>query len=261
MAGHIKIDRKILNWEWYSDVNMFHLFLYFLLKANWKEGKFKGYTIKRGQLVTGRLKISKDTGLSEMQIRTCLNKLKSTNEITSKVTNKFTVITICKYDFYQNQSDDSNQQSNQQPIQQVTNKYPTSNQQVTTIEEFNKEGKEEQIRKVDENSIIGKMKDVWLKYNPKYQIQDNNDLPSLLNIAYKIAKFKGWDKQDVVNGKLQETIISWDKIAKFIEGDDFYTKLELVMIEKKWAGLVQTMGAAQKGSSKKEKEVDILRKL
>jgi len=139
MAGHIKIDRKILNWEWYSDVNMFHLFLYFLLKANWKDGKFKGNLIKRGQLVTGRLKISKDTGLSEMQIRTCLNKLKSTNEITSKVTNRFTIVTICKYDFYQNQSDDSNQQSNQQLNQQITNKQPTDNQQVTTIEEFNKE--------------------------------------------------------------------------------------------------------------------------
>ena len=80
MVGHIKIDRKILNWEWYSDPNVAHLFIYLILKANYKDGRWKGIIIKRGQVITGRLKASKDTGLSQMTIRTCLNKLKTTNE-------------------------------------------------------------------------------------------------------------------------------------------------------------------------------------
>lgn len=131
-SSFITVDRKILKWEWYQDVKVFHLFLYFLLRANWEDGRWKGIEVKRGQLITGRLKLSKDTGLSEMEIRTCINKLKTTNEITTKVTNKYTVVTICKYDTYQSKYDKTNQQINQQSNQPLTNNQPTTNQQLTT---------------------------------------------------------------------------------------------------------------------------------
>jgi len=105
-----------------------------------------------------------------------------------------------------------------------------------------------------EKSIIGEMVKVWMKHNPTYQLEENNDYPSLLNIAYKIAKVKGWQKSEVVNGKLEDTAKSWEVIAKFIKGEDFYRKLDLHTIEKKWSGLVQTMQAAKEGGSKKEQE-------
>lgn len=144
MIGHIKIDRKILNWEWYQDITVFHLFLYLLLKASHKDTKWKGQDIKRGQLVFGRLKCSKDTGLSEQNVRTCISKLKSTREITSNPTNKFTVITICKYDFYQSGEFTTNQQINQQNVTRLTNNQPTTNQQLTTYnndKEYNNDKK------------------------------------------------------------------------------------------------------------------------
>lgn len=147
MASFITVDRKILKWEWYQDVKVFHLFLYFLLRANWEDGRWKGIEVKRGQLITGRLKLSKDVGLSEMEIRTCLKKLKSTNEITTKVTNKYTIITVCKYDVYQNKYDASNQQINQQPNQQSTNNQPTTNQQLTTNKNTNNNKQEEELQK------------------------------------------------------------------------------------------------------------------
>lgn len=143
MASFITVDRKILKWEWYQDVKVFHLFLYFLLRANWEDGRWKGIEVKRGQLITGRLKLSKDTGLSEMEIRTCLKKLKTTNEITTKVTNKYTIVTVCKYDFYQNKYDTGIQQNNQQSIQRTTNEQPTTNQQLTTNNNNKEEYKEE----------------------------------------------------------------------------------------------------------------------
>ncbi len=137
MASFITVDRKILKWEWYQDVKVFHLFLYFLLRANWEDGRWKGVDVKRGQLITGRLQLSKDTGLSEMEIRTCLKKLKTTNEITTKVTNKYTIITVCKYDVYQNRYDSNNQQINQQINQPTTSQQPTINQQLTTNNTLN----------------------------------------------------------------------------------------------------------------------------
>lgn len=156
MVGHIKLDRKILEWEWYKDANVSRVFIHLLLTANHKDGRWKGIELKRGQVVTGRLELSKGVRLSEMQIRYCLNKLKTTNEITIKVTNKFSIITICKYDVYQSFKNENNQQGNQQITQPVTNNYPTSNQQVTTNNNDNndKEGnkaKEEGVFSIFEN--------------------------------------------------------------------------------------------------------------
>lgn len=142
MASFITVDRKILKWEWYQDIKVFHLFLYMLLRANWEDGRWKGIDVKRGQLITGRLQLNKDTGLSEREIRTCLNKLKTTGEIAIKATSKYSIITICKYDVYQNKYDKSDQQIDQQIDQRETNKRPTNDQQTTTNNTLNKNKEE-----------------------------------------------------------------------------------------------------------------------
>ena len=135
--GHIKLDRKILSWEWYDDANTFRVFIHLLLMATHKDGRYRGFEIKRGEVVTGRLKLASALRLSEMEIRTCLNKLKSTNEITTRTTNKFSIISICKYDIYQSFRNENNQQDNQQSNQQPTNNKPTINQQSTTFKNVN----------------------------------------------------------------------------------------------------------------------------
>lgn len=130
--GHIKIDRKILKWEWYSDSKMVHLFIHLLLSANHKDNKYQGVEIKRGQLIVGRLKLAATVGFTENQIRACLNRLKKTGEITIKTTNKFSIVTICKYDTYQSYKENNNQQEYQPTTTETTNKPPTNHQQPTT---------------------------------------------------------------------------------------------------------------------------------
>lgn len=146
--GHIKIDRRILNWEWYSDSNMVHVFLHLLLTANYSDSRFQGILIKRGQVLIGRLKLATALGLSERQIRTCLEKLKSTNEISIKTTNKFSIVTICKYDSYQSNSRQIDQQIDQQPDQQSTTDRPSIDQQPTTSKN-NKEGRKRKYNAMD----------------------------------------------------------------------------------------------------------------
>lgn len=114
MAGWIKVFRSLLDWEWYKKPNMVHLFIHLLLSANHESKKWQGIEIKRGQLVTGRKSLSKATGISERSIRTCLEMLKTTSELTIKTTNKYSIITICKYDDYQELKSTSDQQSDQQ---------------------------------------------------------------------------------------------------------------------------------------------------
>ena len=65
MSGYIKINRKILEWEWYRNINTKVLFLHCLLKANWKDGKFEGRGVKRGSFITSIKKLSLELGLTQ----------------------------------------------------------------------------------------------------------------------------------------------------------------------------------------------------
>jgi len=133
MQGWIKIHRKITEWEWYSDHNTTRLFLHLLLLCNHKTTKWRGFEVQEGEVLTGRKKLSEQTGLSEQQIRTSLNKLKSTNSLTIKTTKLFSIIKLNNWNHHQ--------QLNQQTTTQATNEQPTSNH----IQECKNEKNEKKI--------------------------------------------------------------------------------------------------------------------
>ena len=120
MSGWIKLHRQILEWEWYSDNNAFRVFLHLMLKANHKEKRFKGIELQKGCVVTSRDILAIETGLSVRQVRTALDKLKSTNELTIKTNTQGTIIQIVNYDKYQVEANEA------------TNERPTNDQQTTT---------------------------------------------------------------------------------------------------------------------------------
>ena len=122
----IKIFRKMINWEWYTDVNTKTLFLHCLLKANWKSGSWKGQSYERGQFITSLPSLSKETGLTVQEVRTAISHLKATGEITVKKHAKYSVITVLSFTRYQ-----GNQQANQQAFQQDSNRQSTGYQQAT----------------------------------------------------------------------------------------------------------------------------------
>jgi len=127
MQGYALFHRKMVDWEWYTDVNTFKLFFHIVLMANHKDKKVRGIMVKRGQHLTGRKKLSEQTGLSEQNIRTSLKKLDS-EELTIVSTKAYTLITVNYYERYQINNQDNNQDTNQQ----LTNNQPTTNQQLTT---------------------------------------------------------------------------------------------------------------------------------
>jgi len=101
MASYIKLDRKILKWEWYKDSKVKSLFAHLLLIASFEDCQWQSHDIKRGQVLTGRKELAEETGLTEKEIRTALKKLMSTGEILKEVFNKFSIITVCNYEKYQ----------------------------------------------------------------------------------------------------------------------------------------------------------------
>ena len=139
--GFIKLHRSILDWEWWEDDNTLKVFLYLLLNANYENSRYRGYEVPRGSLVVGRKKMSETLHLSEREIRTAISHLKSTNEVTTKATNKFTILTITNWEKYQGfDLGATNKATNK-----ATNERPTSDQQATTYKEIknirNKENK------------------------------------------------------------------------------------------------------------------------
>lgn len=98
---YIKLFRKMTRWEWYTDVNTCHLFMHCLIKANWKDGSWRGIKYKRGQFITSLKTLSKETGLSMKSVRTALKHLEETNEVANLRHSNFRLITVLNYDLYQ----------------------------------------------------------------------------------------------------------------------------------------------------------------
>ena len=101
MEGYVKINRKLLEWNYFSDGNVLRVFLFLLLRANHKDNTVFDTKVLRGQHITSIRKISVYTDLSVKQVRLALNKLKKDQTIITKGTNKNTLVTFVKYDAYQ----------------------------------------------------------------------------------------------------------------------------------------------------------------
>lgn len=122
LGDFIKIDRKILKWEWWNDINTSRLFIYMLIAAYWKDGNYKGVVIERGSFPSSISELAKETSLTDNEIRTALKHLKGTGEITSKSHSKYTVFTVKNYDLYQS--------INEQNHNQITSKITSSSQAI-----------------------------------------------------------------------------------------------------------------------------------
>ena len=195
MSGWIKIHRKFLDWQWFEKSEAVHLFIYLLLKANHKDSQWQGVDIKRGQFISSLGKISTDTGISLQSIRTLLNKLEKTNEIELKSTNKFTIVTICKYECYQDENEETNKQ--------LTNKQQTTNKQLTT----NKNDKKEKNNK---EVIL----DRWVEY--RKQIKKPIKEATQETILAKMENFTEEQCKFVINNSIENGWqgLFWDKLPK-----------------------------------------------
>ena len=182
-AGFIKLHRQILNWEWYDDINTKTLFIHLLLTVNYEPKRWHGITVPRGGIITSVAKLAAETGLSQMQIRRAINNLQSTNEITKRATNKYTLIIVENYSLYQDKPPKDNKQ--------ITNKQQADNKQTTTTKEY-KESKEikkresTRARARDEKSkkSYGRFNNVLLTDDEYKELKETfNNLKGLINKA------------------------------------------------------------------------------
>lgn len=100
-GGFILLHRSILRWEWYGDLNTARLFIHLLLTVNYEPQRWQGIAVERGQRVASMAKLADETGLTVKQVRTALEHLKRTGEVTHTATSKYGLFTVNHYDRYQ----------------------------------------------------------------------------------------------------------------------------------------------------------------
>lgn len=140
----VKLDRKLLTWGWKDRPNMVALWIEILLQANYYENEWHGKVYEVGSFPTSVAKLSASTGLTTQQVRTCLNNLKSTNEITITTTSQGTKISVNKWAEYQCCEEEPNKPNNKRTNKQSTNDQQTINNTIRNKEI--KERKEVYIR-------------------------------------------------------------------------------------------------------------------
>ena len=99
--GFIKLSHKLLDWEWYDNVNVKVLFIHCLLRANYKPGSWHGIHYEAGQFITSLSTLSKETGQTIRMVRDNLDKLILTGELTSTILPKGRLITVNNWGLYQ----------------------------------------------------------------------------------------------------------------------------------------------------------------
>ena len=136
MQGYIKLYRKIRENPVFNNMELFRLWMICLTEATHKErDQIVGRQVVHlmpGDFVTGRFDLQSmyNRGLSSDQQKSpktvwrWLEALENGHFLTIKTTNKFSVVSILNWHKYQI--------IDQQNEQQVTNKRPTNDQQVTT---------------------------------------------------------------------------------------------------------------------------------
>lgn len=146
--GWVKLHRSTLeNPVVCKDAEHIAVWVYLLLQATHKKKEvlFSGdkITLKPGQLITGRKKISEYCKVNESKVQRILKLFENEHQIEQQTANKNRLITVVNWDRYQ--------LTEQESEQQVNNKRTTSEQQVNT-------NKNERIKecKKDINNIVEK---------------------------------------------------------------------------------------------------------
>lgn len=143
LNGFIKLNREILRWRWYTDCGTLRVFLHLLLNANFAQTQYREQNVERGQVVTSVRILCEQLSMTTQQIRTALDHLKLTNDITIKATSKFSIITVNNYEKYafatnEEQTDNKQATNKQQTNNKHYNNYKKNKKRINDIDEANR---------------------------------------------------------------------------------------------------------------------------
>ena len=100
MEGWFKIPRELISWRWYNEEGMLRMLLYLIERAHLKDEFVGNILVKRGQVITSEWRLCDRLDMSRRRVRLSLARLQSDGYIIVKPNNRYTSVTICKFDDY-----------------------------------------------------------------------------------------------------------------------------------------------------------------
>ena len=238
MEGNfIKLNRSLLRWEWYGDINTTRLFLHMLLKANWKDENCRGTTVPRGSFISSITQLSRETNLTVKGVRTCVERLKSTGEVAVISNNKYSVFAVNNYDVYQSESRQNQRAGKGQANGQAKGRQ--TGRQTDTKTAGNWAGKES-----DENSVFtannsnpyhseGKQNGTQRASKRAGNKCTNGQANSTKKGTPIIKRSKeGEEVNNIINNNIQSTSYSCQEQFKFVLKDGSYYEVPAEDLEK-----------------------------
>lgn len=109
MAGDwIKLHRKVIESQVFSDSEVFRLWCYLLLRANYRPSYFRGEKIDVGQVAFSQRMLAETLGVHRTTLQRHLKRLEEMGNVGLRSGHDFTVATIYQWQTYQT-ADDSGQ--------------------------------------------------------------------------------------------------------------------------------------------------------
>lgn len=207
--GFIALFRQFLDWEWFTDINTCHLFVYCLLRANHTDKAWRGIKIKKGQFITSFRTMSQETGLSVQEVRTALNKLLSTQELTHEPHRQNSIITVNNYSIYQNSNTRFNKRATTDNNKIIDSNTSYINSSSSSIEDLPKisEEEEELLKNHSKKNKVKYFKP-WLR-----KILENGDYKEILE-KERLKQAKNQEEQKKEKEKSKMPIITDEEMEK-----------------------------------------------
>lgn len=171
MQGWISLHRKLLVSDIFQNEKLLKVFIYCVLKASHSEHPQKigrqTILLKPGQFIYGRKKAAMELSMNESTVRDYMDILKKDETITMKSTNKFSVVTIVNWEFYQDKEKETDNKSD--------SKKTPEGQQKDTNNNGNNDNNDNKHRKpvYDDDSLYFKMASYFykliLRNNPEHR--------------------------------------------------------------------------------------------
>jgi len=235
--GWIKLHRKWLENPIAQKPYYGHLWITLLLKAAYKQSEFiwnnDKHLLKPGQLMTGRKKLSEQTGIPESTVERILTYLENEQQIEQQKTNKFRIITIRNWEKYQSFGKANNK---------VDDKRTANGQQVDTYKNVKNDKNNRYRPNSDEFRLAKLLLDLILIRKPDYK------KPNLQQWAVQIDRMIRLDSRKP--GRI-EAVIRW------CQQDDFWQNnvLSTNKLRRHFDKLELTMQKSKKGISNERSKI------
>lgn len=116
MEGWIKLHRQLLESAIFKNERLLKVWIWCLLKASHKQCEImvgnQLVTLEKGQFIFGRKDASDDLNIKESTLYIDMKNLEKLKMCNIKSNNKFSIVTIEKWDFYQDMEENNNSKNN-----------------------------------------------------------------------------------------------------------------------------------------------------